>query len=126
MAVYALDHLVLTVRDMLATRRFYVDGLGLTEVTFEGGRRALQTGAQKINLHQAGQEFEPKAAIPTPGSGDICLLTSESLTAVADRMAGLGYPVELGPVPRTGATAPLESLYFRDPDGNLVEVARPR
>jgi catechol 2,3-dioxygenase-like lactoylglutathione lyase family enzyme len=126
MAVYALDHLVLTVRDMLATRRFYVDGLGLTEVTFEGGRRALQTGAQKINLHQAGQEFEPKAAIPTPGSGDICLLTSESLTAVADRMAGLGYPVELGPVLRTGATAPLESLYFRDPDGNLVEVARPR
>jgi catechol 2,3-dioxygenase-like lactoylglutathione lyase family enzyme len=125
MGIYAIDHLVLTVCDAAATRRFHVEGLGLALVTFAGGRSALQIGVQKINLHHAGREFEPKAARPTPGSGDFCLLTDEGLGAVADRMAALGYPVELGPVPRAGATGPLESVYFRDPDGSLVEVARP-
>lgn len=122
--IRALDHLVLTVRDPAATRRFYCDGLGMRWTEFGAGRLALAFGRQKINLHPAGHEIEPKAALPTPGSGDLCLLTDEPLDAVAARLAALGFPVLLGPVPRTGAVAPLVSVYFRDPDGNLVEVSR--
>ncbi|HFA59070.1 MAG TPA: VOC family protein [Rhodospirillales bacterium] len=125
MNVVGFDHLVLTVRDLAATCRFYVDGLGLRHERFGEGRHALHLGAQKINLHEAGREFEPKAAHPVPGSADFCLLTEEALETVAARMAALGHPVLLGPVRRTGATGPILSLYFRDPDGNLVEVARP-
>ena len=124
--IRSLDHLVLTVRDFEATRRFYVDGLGLELRTFDGDRLALHLGEVKINLHLAGHEFEPKAAHPTPGSADLCLLTDRPLDAVAARMAGLGHPVILGPVARTGATGRITSLYFRDPDGNLIEVADPR
>lgn len=125
MAILSLDHLVLTVTDERATRRFYVDGLAMRWVEFGQGRHALGFGSQKINLHYAGREFEPKAVRPTPGSGDLCLLADEPLDAIAARMAGLGFPVLEGPVPRTGATGPILSLYFRDPDGNLVEVSRP-
>ncbi|HEX6142217.1 MAG TPA: VOC family protein [Geminicoccaceae bacterium] len=123
--IRSLDHLVLTVRDLGATRRFYVDGLGLELRTFEGGRHALHAGEIKINLHLAGHEFEPKAGRPTPGSGDLCFLTDRPLEAVAARMAALGHPVIEGPVPRSGARGPITSIYFRDPDGNLVEVGHP-
>jgi catechol 2,3-dioxygenase-like lactoylglutathione lyase family enzyme len=122
--IIGLDHLVLTVRDLDATVRFY-EGLGMRLEAFGEGRLALHFGAQKINLHAAGREFEPKAARPTPGSADLCFLTEAPLGRVAARLAALGHPVTLGPVARTGATGPLTSLYTRDPDGNLIEIARP-
>ncbi len=118
-----LDHLVLTVADIDATIAFYSRVLGMSAVTFAGGRRALAFGAQKINLHVAGREFVPHARTPTPGSADFCLITT---TPIADAMAEVrscGVAIEEGPVKRTGATGPIESFYFRDPDGNLVEVS---
>ncbi len=125
MAITGLDHLVLTVADEVRTRRFYVDGLGMTWTVFGRGRRALGFGRQKINLHYTGRELEPRAARPTPGSGDLCLLSDEPLAAVLARMEGVGFPAILGPVRRTGAAGPIDSLYFRDPDGNLIEISRP-
>ena len=124
MVIRTLDHLVLTVTDATATRRFYVEGLGMRWVEFDDGRHALQFGTQKINLHYRGRELEPKAAHPTPGSADLCFLSDEPLEATAARMARLDFHVVAGPVRRTGAMGPLLSLYFRDPDGNLIEVSR--
>ena len=88
------------------------------------GRTALHFGSQKINLHFAGHEFEPKAAQPVPGSADLCFLTERSLAEIEQRLVSLGCPVLRGPVARTGATGPLRSIYVRDPDGNLIEIAR--
>jgi catechol 2,3-dioxygenase-like lactoylglutathione lyase family enzyme len=122
--ITGLDHLVLTVRDLHATVRFYVEGLGMELRAFGEGREALHFGRQKINLHVAGHEFEPKAAYPTPGSADLCFLTQRPLTEISQRLAALGYPIIEGPVARTGATGPIRSIYVRDPDGNLVEIAR--
>lgn len=119
----ALDHLVLTVADMEASLDFYTRVLGMEAVVFAGGRKALAFGDQKINLHQAGREFEPKAARPTPGSADLCLLTSMPLEQVQAHLTAHAVPVIEGPVRRTGARGPLLSVYFRDPDGNLVEVS---
>jgi catechol 2,3-dioxygenase-like lactoylglutathione lyase family enzyme len=118
-----IDHLVLTVRSIDETISFYARALGLEAVTFGPGRRALQIGDQKINLHEAGREFEPKALRPTPGSGDLCVVTDEPLVDVLARLAAHRIAVEEGPVARTGATGPLRSIYVRDPDGNLVEIA---
>jgi catechol 2,3-dioxygenase-like lactoylglutathione lyase family enzyme len=92
-------------------------------VTFGAGRKALCFGQQKINLHQAGMEFEPKAVRPTPGSGDLCFITSTPVAAVIEHLKKAGVAIEEGPVPRTGATGPIQSVYFRDPDGNLIEVS---
>jgi catechol 2,3-dioxygenase-like lactoylglutathione lyase family enzyme len=124
MRIDRLDHLVLTVADVGATVVFYTRVLGMTEVTFKGGRKALAFGRSKINLHQAGHEFEPKARHPAPGSADLCLITTDTLDEVQDDLARAGVPVEEGPVERTGATGPILSVYFRDPDGNLIEVSR--
>ena len=110
-------------RDIAATVSFYQRALGLEVVTFGRGRTALRFGEQKINLHQAGQEVDPKAASPTPGSGDLCFLTRISLAEWTKRLTAAGVPIEEGPVTRTGALGPIESIYVRDPDGNLVEVA---
>jgi catechol 2,3-dioxygenase-like lactoylglutathione lyase family enzyme len=99
--ITSLDHLVLTVRDPDATVRFYVEGLGMTLRVFDEGRKALHFGAQKVNLHVAGREFEPKAAKPTPGSADLCFLTGRPLDEAARRLEGIGYPVIEGPVART-------------------------
>ena len=121
--ITSLDHLVLTVRDRDATARFYVDSLGMRLEEFGEGRHALHFGAQKINLHLAGREFEPKAALPTPGSADLCFLTDRPLAEISARLASLGYPIIEGPVERTGATGPIVSIYTRDPDGNLIEIA---
>jgi catechol 2,3-dioxygenase-like lactoylglutathione lyase family enzyme len=121
--IRSLDHLVITITDAAATRRFYVDGLGMRWTTFAEDREALAFGEQKINIHHQGREFEPKAQYPTPGSADLCFLTDTPLADVAARMAAQGFPVLEGPVPRTGAQGPITSLYFRDPDGNLIEIA---
>lgn len=123
MRIDRLDHLVLTVRDIDASIGFYAGVLGMTEVTFRGGRKALTFGTSKINLHQAGREFEPKAARPTPGSADLCLVVEQPLPEVVAELAAHGVEVEEGPVERTGATGAITSVYVRDPDGNLVELS---
>jgi catechol 2,3-dioxygenase-like lactoylglutathione lyase family enzyme len=92
-------------------------------VTFAGERKALAFGRQKINLHQAGREFEPKARHPTPGSVDLCLIATTPLAGVVAHLEACGVPIIEGPVPKTGATGPIRSVYFRDPDANLVEVS---
>jgi catechol 2,3-dioxygenase-like lactoylglutathione lyase family enzyme len=123
MNVKSLDHLVLTVRDLQAAIDFYTRALGMQEVSFGAGRKALAFGTQKINLHLAGHEFEPKAQQPTPGSADLCFLTDTPVEQYAARLAGLGIEVIEGPVARTGAVGPLLSIYVRDPDTNLIEIA---
>ncbi len=118
-----IDHFVLTVASIEATCAFYMRVLGMEVQTFGAGRKGLRFGDQKINLHQAGREFEPKAKTPVPGSADYCLISTTPLDEVIAHLAREGIPVELGPVDRTGATGPLRSVYFRDPDANLVEIA---
>lgn len=119
----ALDHLVLTVADIETSIAFYEKALGMQAVTFGQGRKALAFGQQKINLHQAGREFEPKAKTPLPGSADLCFLTTAPLADVAKHLVRLNIPVLEGPVRRTGAQGPILSVYIRDPDGNLIEIA---
>lgn len=122
--IQSLDHLVLTVADIEATVAFYTRALGMEAVRFGPERRwALHFGSQKINLHQAGAEFEPKAARPTPGSADLCFLSDVPLDRVAQRLEAAGVAVEEGPVRRSGAAGSLLSLYIRDPDGNLIEIS---
>jgi catechol 2,3-dioxygenase-like lactoylglutathione lyase family enzyme len=123
MRIERIDHFVLTVRDVEATCAFYAQVLGMQVVMFAGGRRALQFGQQKINLHQSGKEFEPKALHPTPGSGDFCLITDVPLPDVIAHLRTCGVAIEEGPARKDGALGPIESVYFRDPDGNLVEVS---
>jgi catechol 2,3-dioxygenase-like lactoylglutathione lyase family enzyme len=118
-----LDHLVLTVRDIEHTCDFYHRVLGMEVVTFGAGRTALRFGDQKINLHQAGKEFEPKAARPTMGSADLCFLTRMPLPAWIAHVQSTGVEILEGPVRRTGALGPIDSIYLRDPDGNLIEVS---
>lgn len=123
MIIDRLDHLVLTVGDIDATCRFYEQALGMQTVTFAGDRRALKFGSQKINLHQAGREFEPKAAQPTPGSADLCLLTHLPIAQVIDHLRTCAVQIIEGPVERSGAEGPILSVYLRDPDGNLLEIS---
>ena len=130
MKVESLDHLVLTVADVDATARWYARCLGMVPEPFtvaDGSTRmALTFGRQKINLHPAPHGYDPKADRPTPGSADLCFLVEGSLTDWAIRFAQAEVEVIEGPVRRTGATGPIESLYVRDPDGNLIEVSVPR
>jgi catechol 2,3-dioxygenase-like lactoylglutathione lyase family enzyme len=126
MQIDSLDHLVLTVQDIETTCEFYSQVLGMQVVTFAGGRKALQFGNQKINLHQRGKELEPSAQDPTPGSADLCFLTSLPLEQVIAHLQSCHVALLLGPVERTGATKPLISLSFRDPDGNLLEISPAR
>ncbi len=123
MKIDNLDHLVLTVKDIETTASFYSRVLGMDVITFGGGRKALSFGAQKINLHQHGNEFEPKAKQPTPGSADLCFITSVRLPEVVNHLSSCNIAVIEGPVQRTGATGPILSVYFRDPDMNLIEVS---
>jgi len=123
MKIDSLDHLVLTVADVDATCAFYMRVLGMQEVSFGVGRKALAFGMQKINLHQYRHELEPKAERPTPGSGDMCLITSVPLNDVIEHLRACGVQVLEGPVQRTGARGPILSVYFRDPDKNLIEVS---
>lgn len=121
--IESLDHFVLTVRDLDATIAFYRDVLGMTPERFEGGRVALKFGKQKINLHLAGHEFEPKANTALPGTADVCFLTSVPIDAVIEALRAHGVSILKGPSQQTGAQGPLRSVYFRDPDQNLIEVS---
>ena len=118
-----LDHLVLTVRDIDATCSFYQKVLGMEAITFDEGRKALTFGNQKINLHEYGNEFEPKSDQPTPGSADLCFILQTSLEEALAHLQACDVSIEQGPIARSGATGPIESLYLRDPDQNLIEVS---
>lgn len=122
--IRSIDHFVLTVASIRATCDFYARALGFhVEVFGPENRTALTFGSQKINLHESGREFTPRARVAVAGSGDFCLLTDTPVDDVAAHLRGIGVAVEEGPVRKTGATGPLMSIYFRDPDGNLVEVS---
>ncbi|XP_051877926.1 glyoxalase domain-containing protein 5 [Pristis pectinata] len=121
--IKGLDHLVLTVKSIEDTVAFYSRTLGMQIVTFKGNRKALSFGNQKFNLHEVGKEFEPKAHKPTAGSIDLCLITSTPISKVIEHLKVCGVNVEEGPIERTGAMGPITSVYFRDPDNNLIEVS---
>ena len=123
MRIDRLDHFVLTVKDIDVTCAFYSRVLGMDARTFGDGRRSLHFGAAKINLHQQGGEFEPKAARPGPGSADVCLIAATPLAEVMRHLLECRVEIIEGPVQRTGATGSIISVYFRDPDGNLIEVS---
>jgi len=123
MKIDRLDHLVLTVRDIDITVAFYVRALGMQAVSFGAGRRALVFGQQKINLHPADAPLKPHALRPTPGSADLCFVTSMQISEVVAHLDNVGVALEQGPVSRTGALGDIISVYFRDPDSNLIEVS---
>jgi catechol 2,3-dioxygenase-like lactoylglutathione lyase family enzyme len=123
MKIERLDHLVLTVDDIDRTIVFYTAVLGMQAVTFADNRTALSFGGQKINLHASSNPISPNAKTPTAGSADLCFIAQTPLSEIILKLNQSGVPVELGPVPRTGARGPIMSIYFRDPDGNLIEVA---
>jgi len=118
-----LDHLVLTVVNIDETCDFYTRVLGMEVSHFGEGRTALTFGRQKINLHEVGKEFVPRAEHATAGSGDLCLISAAPLDGVVRHLAKCVVPIIEGPVAKTGATGPIRSIYFRDPDGNLIEVS---
>ncbi len=122
MKINALDHLVLTVADSERSASFYETVLGMQRQVGPDGKMALLFGSQKINLHQAGAEFHPHALRPVPGSADLCLLVSETSAEVCAELARHRITLVAGPVSRTGAAGPLNSVYIRDPDGNLIEL----
>jgi catechol 2,3-dioxygenase-like lactoylglutathione lyase family enzyme len=123
MKIDRIDHVVLTVNDVQQTCQFYERTLGFEIVTFKEGRIALHFGKQKLNLHQHGNEFEPKANAPTPGAVDLCFITETSIEDVRRELEAKGVPVELGPVTQVGALGKMFSVYLRDPDRNLIEIA---
>ena len=123
MKIDRVDHFVLTVASIDETCKFYSDVLGMDVVEFAGGRKALGFGSQKINLHQRGNEFEPKSLHPTPGSADFCLISAKPIDMVLSHLSSRGVVVEEGPVSRTGAAGPIKSVYIRDPDDNLIEIS---
>jgi catechol 2,3-dioxygenase-like lactoylglutathione lyase family enzyme len=122
--ISGIDHFVLTVHSLEATCAFYERVLGFKRIDTPGLPTALVFGRQKINVHEAGRTFEPKARAPTAGAGDFCLVTERDLAEVRAHLEACGVAIEVGPAKRTGAQGPMTSLYFRDPDGNLVEVSR--
>jgi catechol 2,3-dioxygenase-like lactoylglutathione lyase family enzyme len=122
--IVGIDHIVLTVSDLERTIAFYTGLLGMGLLREPGRPAALTFGSQKINLHQKDNPFEPKALHSTPGSSDFCLVTDGPLADCLARLQRAGVALELGPVPRTGARGPMRSIYFRDPDSNLVEVSK--
>jgi catechol 2,3-dioxygenase-like lactoylglutathione lyase family enzyme len=118
------DHIVLTVRDLEATLSFYERALGFVRELRPGAPASLKFGGQKINVHESERTFEPRAARPTPGSADFCLVTPRPIDDVIAHLRACGVAVELGPVARNGALGAMSSVYFRDPDQNLIEVSR--
>ena len=123
MKIKNIDHFVLTVASIEETCAFYEKILGMKIEVFGEGRKALMFGNQKINLHEVGKEFEPKADRPTSGAGDFCLITETPITEVMQHLNNCGVEIEDGPVARTGAKGAITSVYFRDPDANLIEVS---
>jgi catechol 2,3-dioxygenase-like lactoylglutathione lyase family enzyme len=122
MKVTTLDHLVLTVQDLDSTVDFYTRVLGMTVSAFAEGRLALKFGTQKINLHELGSEFQPNARRAQAGSADLCFLSDDPLDSWLDHFEQEGVEVIGGPVRQVGALGPMDSIYCRDPDGNLVEI----
>jgi catechol 2,3-dioxygenase-like lactoylglutathione lyase family enzyme len=122
--IESIDHFVITVANLEATLAFYETVLGFRRVTEPGRPTALAFGSQKINVHEAARPFEPKARLPTPGAADFCLVAAAPLEDIIERLHAHGVVIELGPVARTGARGPMASIYFRDPDGNLVEIGK--
>jgi len=118
-----LDHLVLTTLDLTACKDFYTRVMGMRLETFGNGRVAFRFGNQKINVHERGHEFEPKAHLPVPGALDLCFIASIPLEAVIAHLKAETWPIIEGPVLRTGATGPIRSVYVRDPDLNLIEIS---
>ena len=123
MDIDRIDHIVMTVKSIDATCAFYERVLGMQRGTFAGGRYALAFGRQKINLHESGREFEPKAHVAAPGTLDLCLITTTPLADVIEHLARCDVAIIEGPVSKTGASGPIRSVYFRDPDDNLIEVS---
>ncbi len=123
MEITAIDHIVLTVTNIAETIKFYESVLGMEAELFSDGRTSLKFGTQKINLHQYGQEFEPKAKHPLPGSEDLCFISETKIDIAMKHVISHDITILDGPVERTGAIAKLVSFYFRDPDGNLIEVS---
>ena len=123
MKIERIDHIVLTVADIERTLQFYSNVLGFSIVTFGNNRKALTFGQQKINLHQKGKEFEPKAAAPTTGSADLCFIAETAIEAVLEELRVKGIEVIEGIVERTGAMGRIRTVYFRDPDQNLIEIS---
>lgn len=121
--IAALDHLVLTVADIPRACDFYSRAFGMRIARFGAERTALHFGRQKINLHQVDRTFEPKAKAPTPGSADLCFLLTGTVEAASAHLTAQGIAIEEGPVDRTGAQGPIRSIYLRDPDDNLIELA---
>jgi len=118
-----IDHLVLTVKDVNKTVDFYTRFMGFEKEVFLEGRVALKFEGGKINLHAYGNEFEPKAETPMPGSADLCFITKEKIEEIMLRFIREGINIIEGPVPRTGSNGKINSFYFRDPDHNLIEVS---
>ena len=123
-----IDHIVLTTRDREGCVRFYSEVLGMKLESFQtpGAQRwALKFGNQKINLHEWGKEFEPRAHVAAPGTLDLCFIAAVPLEQVIERLNKLGVPILEGPVPKTGAVSKIRSVYVRDPDLNLIEISVP-
>ena len=118
-----IDHLVLTVADIDATCEFYGRVLGMEKIVFAGGRVALGFGGHKINLHPAGNEYDPRAKNASPGSADFCLIAETPLEKIIAHLEACHVGIIEGPVAKTGAKGPITSVYFRDPDENLIEVS---
>ena len=123
MNIVNLDHIVLTVRDIANTVEFYESVLVMSQEIYDDGRIALKFGNQKINLHEYGKEIEPKASQPIPGSEDLCFITDTKIEVAMESVKSKGIYILEGPVKRTGANGSIISFYFKDPDGNLIEIA---
>lgn len=123
MKISHLDHLVLTVADIEISCQFYQSALNFEVITFGENRKALQFRHQKINLHQVGKEFEPKAYHPTAGSADLCFIAETPLEEVIKHLQQLNIKIVEGPIQRTGAVGKIVSVYLRDPDQNWIEIS---
>ncbi|MFQ5541366.1 MAG: VOC family protein [Candidatus Binatia bacterium] len=124
MKIDRIDHVVLTVADIEKTCEFYSRVLGMEVVTFGENRRALKFGRQKFNLHEKGKELKLRAKTAMPGAVDICLITESPIEEIVSHLRSAGVSLEEGPIEKTGAIGPMMSVYFRDLDGNLIEVSR--
>ncbi|QES88712.1 VOC family protein [Rhizosphaericola mali] len=123
MIIERIDHIVFTVADIEATVKFYTEVLNFELEIFNGNRKALKFGNQKINLHQKGKEFEPMALYPTCGAIDLCFITKLSISDIQNELSEKGIVIEEGIVERTGALGKINSIYLRDPDHNLIEIS---
>ncbi len=123
MKVHSIDHIVMTVKSIEKSCKFYQECLGLEIITFQNDRKALKCGNQKINLHEIGHEFDPKAKNASKGTVDICLIVENPIAEIVKDFEKKGVEIIEGPIKRTGATHKLLSIYVFDPDGNLIELS---